>query len=81
MTTSSRAWLIVALLVPVALLNYLDRPGGELGEDPRAFQVDLRHPESDWRVSRGPLQPSPCHRGQSVRVVADHLAHGACHHV
>jgi MFS family permease len=25
MTTSSRAWLIVALLVPVALLNYLDR--------------------------------------------------------
>ena len=25
MTASSRAWLVVLLLVPVALLNYMDR--------------------------------------------------------
>jgi MFS transporter, Spinster family, sphingosine-1-phosphate transporter len=66
------AWIVVALLAPVALLNYLDRQ--MLAAMKFSLMIDVPDIGSEanwgkilalfkWRVSGGPLQPASCDRG------------------
>ena len=80
------AWLIVALLWPVACLNYLDRLMITTMRD--SLKADIAMTDAQFGLSlglcalesirglpRGPLQPQPRHRRQFVHLVGGHLAH------